>query len=61
GGDCRSYVDIGEELGITAESARRLVQRALVRLRGYLEETGAAALLEADGEASPRTGAPEAA
>jgi RNA polymerase sigma factor (sigma-70 family) len=62
GGEGRSYVEIGDELGITAESARRLVQRALVRLRGHLEETGAAALLDLEvGHRASAKGESEAA
>ena len=33
----RSYREVGEEFGITAEAARRLVKRAIKKVRGYAE------------------------
>lgn len=33
----RSYREVGEELGVTAEAARRLVKRAIIRVREYAE------------------------
>ncbi len=38
-----SYVRVGEELGMSSSSVRRIERRALARLRELLEESGAAA------------------
>ena len=35
----RSYREVGEELGVTAEAARRLVKRAIISVRDHAETT----------------------
>ena len=41
-GEKRSYREVGEELGVTAEAARRLVKRAVSDLRDDAERIVAA-------------------
>ncbi len=42
-GQERSFREVGEELGVTAEAARRMVKRAMEELRDEAEELGLAA------------------
>lgn len=44
----RSYREVGEELGVTAEAARRLVKRALTTVREYAEELRLDEILDTD-------------
>ena len=43
----RSYREVGEEFGITAEAARRLVKRAIKKVRGYAETLRLAEIVDA--------------
>ena len=43
----RSYREVGEELGVTAEAARRLVKRAINSVREHAEETRLAETVDA--------------
>jgi len=57
----RSFADVGEELGLTPDAARKRVERALERLRGFLAGRGVtapAALLGAGIAAFAVTAAP---
>ena len=42
----RSYREVGEELGVTAEAARRLVKRAIIRVREYAETHNLAEMVD---------------
>ncbi len=42
----RSYREVGEELGVTAEAARRLVKRAINTVREHAEETRIAEIVD---------------
>ena len=46
-GITRSYREVGEELGVTAEAARRLVKRAINAVRGHAEELSLAETVDA--------------
>ena len=43
----RSYREVGEELGVTAEAARRLVKRAIKKVRDYAEPLPLAETIDA--------------
>ena len=43
----RSYREVGEEFGVTAEAARRLVKRAIKQVRGYAETLRLAEIVDA--------------
>ena len=47
----RSYREVGEELGVTAEAARRLVERAIISVRDHAETTGQAETVDSDVDA----------
>ena len=43
----RSYREVGEELGVTAEAARRLVKRAIISVREHAEDLSLAETVDA--------------